>query len=45
VNARGDLSATARSNRPIDTDLMQEYYSALDRDDEARPIDEITWDD
>jgi len=39
--ARGDLPPTARSNREVDPDRMQEFYSALEDDDEARPVDEL----
>jgi uncharacterized phage-associated protein len=43
--AREGLAPTDRSEREISIATMHEFYSALDAADEARPVEEIDWDD
>jgi uncharacterized phage-associated protein len=39
--AREGLSPTARSTRVIETETMQQFYSALDADEDAKPVTEL----
>ena len=41
--AREGLGPTDRSRRPISLDKMHQFYSALDADQEAQPVEEIDW--
>jgi uncharacterized phage-associated protein len=43
--ARGNLNPTARSNAVISQESMQEFYTALDADEDAQAVDDIDWDD
>lgn len=41
--ARGGLAPTARSDAEISLSSMLAFYSALDTDENAKPVDEIDW--
>ena len=41
-HARGELGPGERGDRVIALDDMAEYYGALDQDENAKPIDELT---
>lgn len=43
--AREGLSSTAPSSEPIALEEMSAFYSALELDDEATPVDELVWSD
>lgn len=43
VTRRG-LPPTAATDREIPVDVIHDYYDAVDREDEATPVDEIDWD-
>jgi uncharacterized phage-associated protein len=43
LETRGDLGKTVGSNREISLDLMQQFYSGLQSDDNARPIEDLDW--
>jgi uncharacterized phage-associated protein len=43
LETRGDLGKTVGSNREISLDLMQQFYSGLQSDDDARPIEDLDW--
>jgi uncharacterized phage-associated protein len=42
-DARGDLSPTDRSTRVISPESIQEFYTALDTDENAKPVDTLTF--
>ncbi len=42
--ARGDLPPTARSDEEIRHSSMLAFYSALDADENAEPVDSLDWD-
>lgn len=42
---RRGLSATERSTRRISPELMYDFYSALDTDDDAIPVELLDWED
>lgn len=42
--ARAHLGPTDRSSVPISKDAIAAYYMAVDLDEDAREIDELTWD-
>jgi uncharacterized phage-associated protein len=43
--AREGLAPTERSSVPISLDRMQDFYASLDADKDAKPIDELDWDE
>lgn len=43
--ARAGLGPTDRSTRPIPRQSLQDYYTELDLDDAAQPVDELDWPD
>jgi uncharacterized phage-associated protein len=45
IEARGDLEPTDRSTNEIRLETMQEFYGALDANDDAQSVDSIDWDD
>ena len=45
IEARGELGPTDRSDREISLDRMQEFYTGLQSDIDARPIEELDWQD
>jgi uncharacterized phage-associated protein len=42
-DARGDLPATASSSAVIKPEAMQQFYGALDLDDDAQTVDSLDW--
>ncbi|MCW2987243.1 MAG: hypothetical protein JWM24_181 [Solirubrobacterales bacterium] len=42
-DARGDLPPTERADVEISQSSMQAFYSALDTDENATPVEEIDW--
>jgi uncharacterized phage-associated protein len=44
-DAREGLAPTARSNEEITPEALQAYYSAVDADAGATPVDELDWDE
>jgi uncharacterized phage-associated protein len=42
--ARGDLTPGERGHHVIDLDELRDYYSALDQDEEAAPVDTLVAD-
>jgi uncharacterized phage-associated protein len=45
LEARGDLGPTDRSTATISPESMFEFYTALDADSNAQPVEEIDWDE
>lgn len=42
-DARGDLPATALSSAVIEPEALQQFYGALDTDDDAQTVESLDW--